>query len=189
MVYRTVWSHDIQLPAAAASSARARDFVGRHLLEHDLINLVDDVRLVVCELATNATVHAQTPFTVTLQASVQSVLLRVHDGSQYAPVLATAALLDTGGRGMTIVDLLSSDWGVTVHPDDGKSVWAAFQHSMSAYRAARSASCRESGASGARSGLCRPASLDILRGSSTAHPWDGIGAAGAEPAVTRGRRC
>ena len=125
--YRTVWSHDTQLPAEAASSARARHFVVHHLLEHELPDLVDDVQLVVSELATNATVHAQTPFTVTLQASVGSVLLDVRDGSQSVPVLVTGALLDAGARGMTIVDLLSSGWGVTVYPDNGKSVWAAFR--------------------------------------------------------------
>lgn len=125
--YRTVWSHDTQLPAEAASSARARHFVVHHLLEHDIPDLVDDVELVVSELATNATVHARTPFTVTLQASVESVLLDVRDGSQSAPVLFTGPLLETGSRGMTIVDLLSSGWGVTVHPGNGKSVWAAFR--------------------------------------------------------------
>lgn len=98
---RTVWSHDTQLPAEATSSARACDFVGQHFLEHHMPDLMDDVQLVVSELATNATVHDQTTFTITVtitvQAYAQLVLLAVQDGSQSAPVVVTAALLDTGG--------------------------------------------------------------------------------------------
>jgi hypothetical protein len=33
--------------------------------------------------------------------------------------------LDTSGRGLTIVTLLSRDWGVNARTD-GKSVWAEF---------------------------------------------------------------
>jgi len=41
--------------------------VSRHLLAHDLADMVDDLQLVVSELATNAMLHAQTPFTVSLR--------------------------------------------------------------------------------------------------------------------------
>jgi anti-sigma regulatory factor (Ser/Thr protein kinase) len=124
----TVWAHAIQLPPDARSASKARTFVGRHLLAHDLPYLTDDVQLVVSELATNALAHAETPFAVTLAASAQSVLLRVQDRSARPLVPGTGAPLDTHGRGLSIVDVLSLDWGVTVHTDGGKTVWAAFDN-------------------------------------------------------------
>ena len=78
------------------------------------------------ELATNALTHALTPFTVTLAAVAQSLLVKVRDGSPCHPVSVDGTPLDTAGRGVTIVALLSRDWGVTAHADGGKTVWAAF---------------------------------------------------------------
>jgi anti-sigma regulatory factor (Ser/Thr protein kinase) len=123
----TMWNHHIDLPADASSASRARRFVDLRLVEHDVAHLGDDVRLVVSELATNASTHALTPFTVTLEAVEHSVLLKVRDGSPCHPVvLAGGTPLDTDGRGITIVARLSHDWGVTAHADGGKTVWAAF---------------------------------------------------------------
>ena len=62
MAVQRRWSHETHLAAEAISASQARVFVSRHLLAHDLANLVDDVRVVVSELATNAMLHAQTPF-------------------------------------------------------------------------------------------------------------------------------
>ncbi len=68
MNHTNSWSHETELEAESASASNARDFVCLHLDEHDLSHLVDDMRLVTSELATNALVHAHTPFTVTLAA-------------------------------------------------------------------------------------------------------------------------
>jgi len=122
----TVWNSDIELSAHATSASRARSFVGRTLVEHRLQSLADDAQLVVSELATNALTHALTPFTVTLAAVAQSLLVKVRDGSPRDPVIVVGTPLDTAGRGVTIVALLSRDWGVTAHADGGKTVWAAF---------------------------------------------------------------
>jgi hypothetical protein len=122
----TGWNCDLELPAHATSASRARRFVGQRLVEHELQYLVDDVQVVVSELATNALTHALTPFTVTLAAVAQSLLVKVRDGSPRDPVIVVGTPLDTAGRGVTIVDLLSRDWGVTAHADGGKTVWAAF---------------------------------------------------------------
>ena len=60
-----------------------------------------------------------------LQAFEQTLLLEVEDGCQAGPVVVAARGLDTSGRGLTIVTLLSRDWGVNARTD-GKSVWAEF---------------------------------------------------------------
>ena len=122
----TRWSHQMQLPAEAESVPRARHFVDAVLIDHRFLNLVDEMRLVVSELATNAVRHAHTPFTVALERVDRSVLLTVTDASPETPVQVTTDLLDTGGRGLSIVDLVSGDWGVIRRPGDGKSVWASF---------------------------------------------------------------
>ena len=120
------WSHDTALPAEAVSVLRARHFVCVHLVEHRLWYLVDDVRLVASELATNAVRHARTPFKVSLEQADRLVLLSVDDSSPAPPVHLATDPLSTAGRGISIVDLLSNGWGVTETPGGGKSVWASF---------------------------------------------------------------
>jgi anti-sigma regulatory factor (Ser/Thr protein kinase) len=124
----TPWSHQSELPADLESTAVAREFVRVHLVRHGLPGLVEDLSLVTSELATNAILHAQTTFSVTLQGNSESVLLSVRDGSAVVPgVLAAQAVnMGTGGRGLAIVAELSDCWGTTPDTDGGKSTWARF---------------------------------------------------------------
>jgi len=69
-----LWSHRTVLPGEPASVGQTRDFICSRHLEHHLPYLVEDMRLVVSELATNATLHARTPFTVTLDGLPDAVL-------------------------------------------------------------------------------------------------------------------
>jgi anti-sigma regulatory factor (Ser/Thr protein kinase) len=120
------WSHETALAPELVSASLARDFIELHLGEHDLAHLSDDVQLVVSELATNALLHAGTPFTVTLRGDGGSVLLVVQDGSSSTPVHDPVSELETRGRGLTLVDALSHDWGVKPGDGSSKSVWASF---------------------------------------------------------------
>lgn len=120
------WLHAAALPGEARSVSKARHFVCSHLVEHRLAHLVDDVQLVASELAANAVQHARTPFKVILERADGSVLLSVQDGSPSRPANLATDYLDTAGRGVSIVDLVSHDWGVTYGPGEGKSVWASF---------------------------------------------------------------
>jgi anti-sigma regulatory factor (Ser/Thr protein kinase) len=120
------WSHETEFDADAASASTAREFVSRHLVDHGLVGLVEDVRLVTSELATNAMRHAGTPFRLTLQRDDNCVLLTVRDGSPALPAPVVAQDEDDGGRGLRIVDVLSWDWGVTSANGVAKSVWARF---------------------------------------------------------------
>jgi hypothetical protein len=120
------WSHETLLPGEALSVLRARRFVCSHLVDHRLLYLVEDVRLVASELAANAVRHARTPFSVSLALADRLVMLTVRDGSSDLPVHRSVGPLDTSGRGVSIIDLVSSDWGVVDAPGGGKSVWASF---------------------------------------------------------------
>lgn len=80
----------------------------------------------VSELAANAVEHAHTPFIVTLSAGDGLVLLDVQDGSTCAAVQSAPDALAIGGRGLMLVDALSTDWGSSIGGDGVKTVWATF---------------------------------------------------------------
>jgi anti-sigma regulatory factor (Ser/Thr protein kinase) len=120
------WSDETVLSGDAISASRARDFVCFRLVEHALLYLVEDMRLVVSELVTNAIEHARTPLLVRIEQESQVVLLTVQDRSLDLPHERFPEVQNAGGRGLFIVDLLSRDWGVTVGPGRQKSVWATF---------------------------------------------------------------
>jgi anti-sigma regulatory factor (Ser/Thr protein kinase) len=120
------WSHTSTFQATALSASRVRAFVVQQLLDHQLLHLADRIRLVASELATNALVHAGTDFSVTLSADDRAVLLTVRDDNVLLPAQRVAQLIDaTNGRGLEIVSIVSTDWGVN---DEGgsKAVWASF---------------------------------------------------------------
>ena len=120
------WSHGTTLEATPISAAGARAFVSRHLVDHRLTYLVDPVRLVVSELATNALVHGQTPFVVTLSREDDTVRVTVSDESAWIVARAPDRALQVGGRGLVIVNVLSRDWGIITQVSS-KTVWATFE--------------------------------------------------------------
>lgn len=120
------WAHETALAAESASASRARDFVRKHLGEHDLAFLEGSLLVVVSELASNAVQHARTGFTVNLSHDGGAVLLAVRDDSAAEPILRPSSGTRTRGRGLMIVDQLTDDWGVEQGRGDAKSVWARF---------------------------------------------------------------
>ena len=128
MLLQYDWCHETTLDHNPRSPGRARAFVVHHLNSHRLHYLVEPVRLIASELATNALVHAQTAFTLTLSEWDGVVTVSVED-AQPARALALAAwpdLLADRGRGLAIVDQVSDKWGVSTDPHGGKLVWASF---------------------------------------------------------------
>lgn len=123
---RHTWSHRAAFDASPRSASLARAFVVRRLTEHRLAYLVEPVRLVVSELATNALVHAHTAFVVTLEARDGVVRLSVRDDSLSLPARRAAQVLDATGRGLEIVDIVSADWGIDTDAAGSKEVWASF---------------------------------------------------------------
>jgi len=120
------WCRQTVLAPLPASPSEARDFVCRHLLDHQLAHLVEDVRLVVSELVTNAVMHARTPIGLTLEEMPFCVMLSVHDDSPLEPMTAVAHVDSTRGRGMNLVEQFSNAWGISLGLEDDKTVWASF---------------------------------------------------------------
>jgi GAF domain-containing protein len=136
----------LRLPARSASVATARHAV-RDLAEQWALPeaVVLDAEMVVSELVTNAVLHARTDCELSIEPRLPGLRLAVADDDADAPILAAAfvpladgllsgavegdqALVDllaerATGRGMAIVDALSTTWGVEAR-NPGKVVWA-----------------------------------------------------------------
>lgn len=84
----------------------------------------DEAALVATELASNAVVHAQSPFTVTVTCSDLGSLIEVDDESPQMPASPAAPLTGISGRGLRLVAAVASAWGVRPRPDEGKTIWA-----------------------------------------------------------------
>jgi anti-sigma regulatory factor (Ser/Thr protein kinase) len=120
------WEHRATWPPDVRHVAAAREFVAGHLVQHQLDHEVDILRLVVSELATNAVVHARSPFVVTMARVDHTLVLAVSDESLDLPRDSLRpSTRRQRGRGLNIVEHLSSQWGV--RPEQGgKTVWARF---------------------------------------------------------------
>ena len=110
-------------PGEPRSVAAARRFVAESLagLSQDVL---DVLVLMVSELATNSVVHARSPFRVRVDRGPKAVRIDVHDLDSGRIEIAHATPNDLHGRGLSMVDVLSDDWGVTRSADEsGKTVW------------------------------------------------------------------
>ncbi|HET6915128.1 MAG TPA: ATP-binding protein, partial [Acidimicrobiales bacterium] len=123
---RGAWRCALALPCEPETPAVARGFVVGHLRRHELVPLIEDVRLVTSELVTNAVTHAGTEVTVSIEQNAAVVTLTVQDGSSLVPRMSPDDLWAPSGRGLMLVAALSSDWGVLTGSAGFKSVWASF---------------------------------------------------------------
>ncbi|HSM67670.1 MAG TPA: ATP-binding protein [Ilumatobacteraceae bacterium] len=122
----------ITLPAEAASIKRARDFVGRAIVDH----VVDpaEVLLMTSELVANVVGHVGSAVTVTVrngpfvrvevhnhQAATDAFRDIVHHSPRPADTSST-------GRGLGIVRSLASRVGLDDDSGRGKVVWFEWEH-------------------------------------------------------------
>lgn len=106
---------------AAESVRHARRFVAR-TLESWGSDAGDDACLLVSELATNAVIHAGTPYTVTVAMSLDVVRVCVADASTATARRGRYGEMAATGRGLGMVADLSSKWGIDTSPA-GKVIW------------------------------------------------------------------
>jgi len=86
---------------------------------------VDDVVLCVTELATNAVRHSsphEGTFHLDILADRDKLRVECHDSGSRKPTLLTPSDADEGGRGLLLVQALTSRWGVGATAA-GKCVW------------------------------------------------------------------
>ena len=102
---------------------QARQAIAKFLDRTHLSKLSDDAQLLASELVTNAVRHARGPIDV--RAYVRDGFLRMEVWDRQAdvnPAPRTAEEDDESGRGMDIVEKVSSRWGWH-KVDGGKVVW------------------------------------------------------------------
>jgi len=110
------------LPSNASPSA-ARAFVDRHAA-HLSTDRREEVELMVSELATNCVRHADAAFVVEVVRSPGGLRVEVTDDAGGQPVLGFPDPLATSGRGLSLVDLMSDDWGIRIE-GGATTVWFA----------------------------------------------------------------
>jgi anti-sigma regulatory factor (Ser/Thr protein kinase) len=107
--------------------ASARRFVAGVLHEWGID--ADDVILAVGELAANAVLHARTSFTVSVCRDPARLTVEVADHNPRLPALGQPPPGALSGRGLMLVDAVSTAWGVRTDHMEGKLVWAQFDAS------------------------------------------------------------
>ena len=109
------------LPAQDESVGEARRLVAG-LLGAVAPDRLDTILLLTSELVTNAVRHGSGPVTLHLSGGPHGLQVEVDDNGPGQPRLLDQDLLTTGGRGLQLVDAMSTRWGVDRHAL-GKTVW------------------------------------------------------------------
>ncbi|MEU5836497.1 SpoIIE family protein phosphatase [Streptomyces diacarni] len=112
---------DWTLPPEPRSVARARELAREQLTAWDLEALGDTTELLVSELVTNALRYGEGNIRLRLLLE-RTLVCEVWDAGQVQPRRRRAHDTDEGGRGLQLVDLLSTGWGSRRVPL-GKAVW------------------------------------------------------------------
>lgn len=115
---------DERAPAVARATTRSALGAWR------LPGLLDPLLLVVSELVGNAVRHGSAPIRMLLRRTGRGVRVEVHDEAPDAAPPGGSTLADLtaeSGRGLYLVDAMSSDTGVQQIPGDGKVVWATLE--------------------------------------------------------------
>jgi len=111
-----------RLPALPSSVGAARRLVRGALPQAGFDDLVEAAELVVSEAVTNAVVHTGTSIDVTVMFTGAGARLEVRDGSKHHPTPRDYAATAGTGRGLLLIDGLTTSWGTVPH-SDGKTVW------------------------------------------------------------------
>ncbi|MFB8247255.1 SpoIIE family protein phosphatase [Streptomyces sp. NPDC055952] len=109
-------------------AGKARRYVRNYAREHGMEQLADALEMITSELVTNALVHADSEVELRLRDHPDGVHLEVRDTDATPPIptSVTSSEKDNAvaehGRGIDIVDALSSQWGSSPN-GRGKTVW------------------------------------------------------------------
>ena len=117
----------VELPPDKTAPAVARARTRTALRTWRLGAILDPLLLVVSELVGNAVRHGRPPVQLLLRRTPRGVRVEVHDersnGAPRLPALLPAADAESG-RGLFLVEAVSTETGVENLPGAGKVVWA-----------------------------------------------------------------
>jgi anti-sigma regulatory factor (Ser/Thr protein kinase) len=116
---------ELSLSPAPTAATRARSEVTKRLASRVTASILEDIRLLVTELITNALRHGKLTAgdRVSLKASVADDIVRVEvgDPGRNGDVAPREPGARGGGYGLHLVDRLAQRWGV--ERDGGTVVW------------------------------------------------------------------
>jgi MEDS: MEthanogen/methylotroph, DcmR Sensory domain len=111
-------------PAERESPGRARRLLAGELRRWGQTQeLVNEATLVLSELASNAVIHAGSPFTVGVELHDSCLRIAVRDERPALAGGSDRGLVVRAPHGLAVIAALSTQWGVRDVPD-GKVVWA-----------------------------------------------------------------
>jgi hypothetical protein len=84
---------------------------------------LEAVELMVSELATNCIRHTDSGFELTITRAGGDIRVEATDGAGGRPEMRSPKPTDPTGRGLKIIDMLSTEWGVDQRAASGKTVW------------------------------------------------------------------
>ncbi len=131
------WWHDLgqelsylvlaTLPSAPFwARTQAKAALRAKLMPAEIIQITEHL---VSELVTNAITISDPSLTgiervaITLRLLPGQILIEVFDNDERPPVPTTADLDAESGRGLMLVEALSKEWGYSMHPSGGKTVY------------------------------------------------------------------
>jgi hypothetical protein len=104
------------------SVGRARTFLRTALDDWDADVFEEAATLLVSEVVTNLVLHARTAGELVVQLSDDRLRVELHDGTRALPHAKHYGLEATTGRGIGLLETMSSAWGAEV-TSSGKRVW------------------------------------------------------------------
>lgn len=112
----------LSLDGETLAPRTARRFVDETLRRWDCADVLETVTLLVSELVTNAVVHARSDAEVSVVLHHDVIRVEVTDTSVEPPQRRDPQPHEPNGRGLAMVDKLTTAWGVEV-TGAGKVVW------------------------------------------------------------------
>jgi anti-anti-sigma regulatory factor/anti-sigma regulatory factor (Ser/Thr protein kinase) len=116
-----------------SSATEARWFVDEICRSWGVEKLSGPAQLVATELVSNSIRHARTAIELMVSLRSRYLHIAVRDRSVVLPRRRAADLHGEGGRGLLVVEALSTAWGSSP-TDDGKVVWATLKRRDAAVR-------------------------------------------------------
>ncbi|MCV2394958.1 ATP-binding protein [Actinotalea sp. M2MS4P-6] len=114
------------LPGHRQSVAVGRHWVVRTAAARGVDGMANQVvELLSSELLSNAVLHGASGQAIGVQVrhTIASVRISVSDAGEHNPVVLDTDPQSINGRGMAIVEAMSTRWGIEPHPEGGKTVW------------------------------------------------------------------
>lgn len=115
-------AHVVLLPPVRSAVAAARRHVEQACRRWHLESLEDNALLLTSEIVTNAILHGSGAVRLQMHRRVNRLRIEVGDDDPALPSPQVSGSALESGRGLMIVNTLSTDWGAE-HLGSGKIVW------------------------------------------------------------------